>query len=265
MLPSAQALIGLPEEDGYVPYLISTHGPEESCVSGGAAGPIQGFRDEDHGHASRSQVRRIMQDAKIPHRMHELDLPLALAVVEGAFRASGRGQPPGWSHMLSHVEPAVLKRVRELDPFEGLPTRLELDLLHDLEPLRGEAWAMGMDLGQEAMIEAAQQAVSVIGESAGRSDDERRAEIARLVDAVANAQFDEVRRSTWTWSMNVAALLAARQGQVAVANLCRANALAMAEGMAGADIPWVREQANVIISSLADLLIQQTRVQFPTD
>lgn len=263
VLPTAQALIGLPEEDGYVPYLLSTHGSEESCISGGAAGPIQGFRDQDHGHASRSQVRRIMQDAKTPHRMHELDLPLALALVEGAFRASGRGQPPGWGHMLSHVEPSVLKRVRELDPFEGLSARLELDLLHDLEPLNSEAWSMVLDLGQEQVFEAARQALEVIRSSAPQSEDERRAEIALVVDGLANAQFDEARRSTWIWSMNVVAVVASTQGAAEVANLCRANALAMAGGMAGADIPWVREQANRLVSSLTELISQMGQDSSP--
>lgn len=263
VLPTAAALLGLPEEDGYVPYLLSTHGAEESCISGGAAGPIQGFRDEDHGHASRSQVRRIMQDAKVPHRMHEIDLPLALAVVEGAFRASGRGQPPGWGHMLSHVEPSVLKGARALDPFEGLAARLDTDALFQLEPLNGESWSMVIDLGEEAVYAAAQKALAIIGDPAGGSEEDRRIALAAVVDELATRQFDEVRRRTWTWSMNVAALLAARSGDAAVARLCRATALAMAEGMAGADIPWVREQANRLVSSLAELLTQMNRERQP--
>lgn len=264
VLPAGQVLLGLPEDDGYVPFLACTFGPEDACLSGGAAGPVQGYRDEDHGHSSRSQVRRVLNEAQGPHRMVEVELPLGLALLQDAFRRSGRGNPPGWGHLLSHLAPTVLAHLRELQPFERLPAAPGEDAMHQVDALLAGPSAVVMGFEQEPLFALVQEALALIGSGGDGETEQRRAAIQALVDRGADQLLDEARRTTWAWSLDVVALLAQQQGDEDRMRAARATALALAGGRPGSQIPFVREQLNDQLSQLVES-VARARLGRPTE
>ena len=256
VIPEPQALLGLPEEDGYLPYMLVSFGEEEACLSGGAAGIVQGFRDDDHGHTSRSQARKVMDNARGVHSMHELGFYEAVALIERAARAgAGERRPAGWGHLLSHVDAATLEAARQLDPFRGLATELDVDALHRPEPLLDGRWAVSYAGDSERMGELLQQAVAIVTDD--KADIEaRRAQVDKIVDEASQTSLNGPQRQTWAFSLNVVALRASRAGDPETSRVARATALALEQDRPVQDIPWAREVVNRQLSWVVDMVLR---------
>ncbi|MCK6507376.1 hypothetical protein L6R53_29080 [Myxococcota bacterium] len=254
-VPEPRALIGLPEEDGYVPFLLASYGEEEACLSGGAAGPVQGFRDDDHGHTSRSQARKVLDNAQGHHTMHEVGFHEAVALLERAFEAgAGARRPGGWGHLLSHVDADTLAAARQLDPFRSLATELDVDALHRPEPLLDGRFAVAYTGPSDLMAGFLEQAMKVVTE--GGDPDERRARIEQVVDEAVDTSLDGPQRTSWAWGLNVLAVLAARAGDLEASRVARATALALEQGRPGRDIPWARELVNRQLSWVVEMVLR---------
>lgn len=255
LIPEPRALIGLPEEDGYIPFLLASYGEEEACLSGGAAGPVQGFRDDDHGHTGRGQARKVLDNAQGHHTMYEVGFYEAVAMLERAFEAGGGARRPGgWGHLLSHVDADTLAAARQLDPFRGLATELDVDALHRPEPLLHGRFAVVYTGPTELMAGFLEQAMNVVTE--GGDPDERRARIEQVVDQAATTSLDGPQRSSWAWGLNVMATLASRAGDLETSRVARATALALEQGLPGQDIPWARELINRQLSWVVEMVLR---------
>jgi len=255
-LPPPRALLGVPEDDGYVPFMLCSFGEEQACVSGGAAGPVQGFRDDEHGHTGRSQARRIMDDAQGDHRLREVDFHEAIVLLEATFDQAGGHRPSGWSHLLSHVDAKVLAAARELDPLRQLPHGLDVDALHAPAPLLEGPWAAPLQVSQEAVSEWLPVVLEVLGDPSYSDLALRRVRIDEIIDLATTAALDGPTRDTWGFGLNTLALLAHRAGDTEAAHAARATAVALAEGRPGQDIPWAREWISRQLSWMTDLAMR---------
>ncbi|MCB9779054.1 MAG: hypothetical protein H6742_10865 [Alphaproteobacteria bacterium] len=254
-----RALVGLPEDDGYVPFLLSSVGHESACVSGGAAGPARGFRDDDHGHVSRSQARKILDEAQGDHRLFEVPFYEAVAVLEQAFDAGGGQRPGGFGHLLSHVDADALQAARDGDPLGGLAASLDEDALHRPGPLLEGAWVVPYAADSDALAPFLERALGVLAD-AGQDEAGMRAAIHELVDDATDAVLGDAARSTWAYGLTVHAWLAARAGEDDVSQVSRATALALADAdRAGRDVPWAREWVNRHLSYVVDMAVQYGR------
>lgn len=255
-LPAPMALLGLPEDDGYVPYLLASFGEEEACVSAGMAGPGQGFRDAEHGHPSRSQARRILEDAAHSHRMFALPFHEAIHLLERAFDAAGNRRPGGWAHLLSHVDASALQAARILDPLRALPTVLDEDALHRAEPLLDGRFACVIQGDVEVLSTHLARIMETLGSQLYPDPSARRAAIDAVIDEATDALLPEATRLTWAWSLDLVALAAARAGDTEASGTARATALALRGDRAGRDIPWAREWVNRQLSAVTDQVIR---------
>lgn len=250
------ALVGLPEADGYVPFLLATFGDESACVSAGIAGPGRGFRDDDHGHTSRSQIRRIFDDAQRDHRMHPVPFHEAVAMLEQAFAAAGGQYPSGWDHLLAHLDQGSRNATRLLDPLRELATELDVDALHQPAPLLDGAYLVAAQASPDAMAPFLEQAIEVLSSQLYPDEDSRRQRVEEIVDESADEVLAGPARANWAWGLDVVAWLAHRAGDVEAAQVARATALALRADYAGRDVPWVREWASRHLSFVTDMAMR---------
>lgn len=256
-LPDPRALLGLPETDGYVPYLLASFGVNGACFSGGAAGPAQGFRDDDHAHLSRSQARKILDDVRGDQRLRDIGFHEAVALLERAFDLGGGKRPGGWSHLLSHIDEGTLNSARLLDPLRALAQELDVDALHRPEPLLDGRWACPFQGSPEDLQVHFEQILLALTRDAYPDDAARRQALGDVVDAATNAALDGPQRQTWAFGMNVAALLASRSDEAEAAAVARATALALSSDCPGKDIPWAREWISRQLSWVTDMAIER--------
>ncbi len=250
------ALIGMPEEDGYIPFLLASFGDEGACVSAGVAGPGQGFRDDDHAHTSRSQGRKIIDDARRDHRLHPVAFHEAVALLEGAFDAAGGKQPGGWSHLLSHLDEGARNAAKVLDPLRELSQTLDVDALHQVDGIVDGRWAVMLQGGVDPMSGPLEQVLEVMQSDAYPDADARRKRVEEIVDEAADGVLDGPGREGWAWALDVVAFLANRAGDTDASKAARATALALREGRAGRDIPWAREWTSRQLSFITDMAMK---------
>ncbi|RME22978.1 MAG: hypothetical protein D6798_14500 [Deltaproteobacteria bacterium] len=252
-----QALLGLPEEDGYVPYLLASYSDEEACVAAGVAGPIQGTRDDEHTHTSRSQARKIIDGARGDHRIVPVPFHEAIALLESAFELAGR-TPSGWAHLLSHVPEETRRAAREFDPLRELPQVLDVDALHRPEALIDGRWPVVCWMGEDLLTGSIGTVLDVVTDRERVDEEARRARIDEVLDEAADALIDDAARTTWAWAQDVVAFLAHRAGDTEVRDVARATALALRQGMPGRDVPWVRQIVSAQLLAYTELAIQRT-------
>ncbi len=252
------ALLGLPEDDGYVPFLLASFGDEQACVSAGVAGPGRGFRDEDHAHTSRSQARKILDGARGDHRLFPVPFHDAVALLEQAFDAVGR-RPDGWEHLLSHLDEGVRNAARVLDPLRELPRELDIDALHRPEPLLDGRWVILAQHSPEESEGFLREVIGVLDGELYPDEASRRARVEEIVDTAADALFAGPGRESWAWAHDVVAFLARKSDDLEASAVARATALALREGRAGRDVPWARESVNRQLSVFADIAVRGMR------
>ena len=253
--PPPAALIGLPDPNGYFPFILVSYSRGDACASVGLAGAGRGHIDAEHGHLSRSDARTMLSSNQAEQGLRAVPFHVALHFIQRAFEEAGVGQPHGFDHLLESVPEGVKNSARLIDPLEGQEAEIDSDALHAAEPLLDPANGLYLALPEED----AYSAITAIGEAMNSPlelDEEsrsRRAEAA--IDEAADSYLTELSRRTWALALDVASFIAFREGDEDMRRTARANALALRAGTAGRDVPFVRGWVHAQLYSMVQMFI----------
>jgi hypothetical protein len=249
-LPQPVGLLGLPQSDGYFPFILVASGRQGACVCAGVAGAGQGYQDADHAHVGRGKARDIIADARRDHALIEVSFHTALHLAERAFAEGGRGHPHGWGHMLESVPEATQSSARLLDPLQRQTEGLDRAAMAEVDPLIEGPSRIMFGLDEEASGPAVEECVQALSSPVMTRDADRRARIAGIVKAATTQALAGAARRTWILAMDVTAVLAATKEDEPLRKAARQTSLALSAGLDGGEIPffqiWVERQLAAV-------------------
>ncbi len=254
--PPPVAQLGMPDPHGYFPFVMIAFGKEEGCASAGLAGGGQGFTDTDHAHVGRKAAREILQHGRTQQGLQEVPFHVALHFVLRAFEEAGVGKPHGFDHMLDSVPEGIQNTARLLDPLEGQPTELDRDALHEVDALMDPRGGVYLALGEAEMEAGFVGVMSALTSKLELDDESRKQRISVVIDDVADQLLSDVARRSWALAMDVVTFLAWRRDDTAVSRCARHTALALRKGLAGRDIPFIREWVDSQLHHAAENMAQ---------
>ncbi|MCB9762326.1 MAG: hypothetical protein H6739_21180 [Alphaproteobacteria bacterium] len=129
---------------GYAQFVLGVTDDEGSCVLMGAFGGPEGFREVNHGHVSRSSLRKLIDEVneQIP-LMIEVPFDEALhhilPSVDRYAQLHG-GAPHDWAHFSEHLDAATLDAARLVDPIGALPETPDPEHLESTLALATHPW-----------------------------------------------------------------------------------------------------------------------------
>jgi hypothetical protein len=254
-LPQPVGLLGLPQSDGYFPFILVAHSEDGACVCAGVAGAGQGYQDADHGHVGRSQARDIIASAQGDRNLHELPFHVALSLCERAFSEGGRGAPHGWSHMLDSVPEATRSSARLLDPMQRQATKLDRTALAQVDCLTEGDGRVVFGLDEKASGPAIEACIAALTSQVEVDNDDKRRRIAGVVKQATTAALTGHARQTWELTMDVIAVIGESSQNQALQAAARHTSLALADGLDGSDIPFFRIWVERQLAAVSELVM----------
>lgn len=261
--PPPVALVGMPDPNGYFPFVMVAYKPEEACASAGLAGAGQGYTDADHAHLSRSQAREVLAGSKREQGLTELPFHVALHFLQRAFEEGGRGEPHGFGHLLEAVDEGLKNSARLLDPMEGMATELDTDALHAVEPLLDPSQGVYLALGEEQAYGAMNKIAEALGSELDLDEASKLSRIRGVVDEAADEYLNETTRRSWILALDVVTFIAFRSSNAALQKAARHTALALRADMPARDVPFVREWVNAQLQSVVEMFLAQQGAPAP--
>jgi len=254
-IPAPVALLGIPQGDGYFPFIMLAYGRDSACVCAGVAGAGQGFQDSDHAHVGRSKARDIIENARRDHNLVEVPFHVALHLVERAFEEGSSGQPHGWGHMLESVPEGVKNTARLVDPLQKQESELDSDALHAADALLEGKHRVVFNLEERISGPAIDSVMNALTSQLVLNDDEKRRRVADEVVTAVNAAFDGHARRTWTLAMDVLAAISDIAGWQDERRAARHISLALQAGRPGADIPFFRIWTERQLAAVSEMIM----------
>jgi hypothetical protein len=254
-IPSPVGLIGLPQGDGYFPFILVAHNRDGACVCAGVAGSGQGFQDSDHAHVGRSKAREIIENARSDHNLVEVPFHVALHFTERAFDEGGGRQPHGWAHMLSSVPEGTRNSARMLNPLQKQEAELDAEALHELDALCDGEHRVVFNLEERISGPRVDAVLNALTSMVEVDEASRRQRIADEVVSAANEAMDGHARQTWTLAMDVIASISEIAGWEAERKAARHTALALSTGRPGADIPFFRMWIERQLAAVSEMIM----------
>jgi hypothetical protein len=254
-IPSPVGLIGLPQGDGYFPFILVAHNRDGACVCAGVAGSGQGFQDSDHAHVGRSKARDIVENARGDHNLVEVPFHVALHFAERAFAEGGGREPHGWSHMLSSVPEGTRTAAQMLDPLQKQEAELDTGALHELDALCDGQHRVVFNLEERISGPRVEAVLSALTSMVEVDEASRRQRISDEVVSAANEALDGHARQTWTLAMDVIASISEIAGWEAERKVARHTALALKAGRPGADIPFFRMWVERQLAAVSEMIM----------
>jgi hypothetical protein len=254
-IPAPVGLLGIPQGDGYFPFILLAHGREGACVCAGVAGAGQGYQDADHAHVGRSKARDIVANARRDHNLVEVPFHVALHFVERAFAEGSRGSPHGWDHMLSSVDEGLKNSARLLSPLAKQESTLDVSALQNAEALLEGDHRVVFSLEERISGPAVDAVMAALTSSLALNDDEKRRRVADEVVTAVNAAFDGSARNNWILAMDVLAAIADIAGREPARRAARAVSLALGAGRPGADIPFFRIWTERQLAAVSEMIL----------
>ena len=255
VVPPPMGFIGLPQGDGYFPYIMIAHNREGACVSAGVAGSGQGYQDADHAHTGRSQTRDIVANAVKDPNLFEVPFHVALHFTERAFREGGNRQPHGWGHMLQSVPEGTQNAARMIDPLSKQETELDRKELENVVPLVDGAHKLPFKIEEQIANPAIDKCIAAVTSELARDDADKRQRIASEVVDAANQSLAGPARATWLLALDVAAYVAESAGWEAERKAARHTGLALRAGLVGADIPFFRIWTERQLAAVTEMVL----------
>jgi hypothetical protein len=234
------ALIGLPQPDGYVPFVFVAFGAGGAAVSAGTFGGYQGAREDECMETSRSEARRILKQGARQHSLFEVPFHEGLHFAMRAF-AVGLRAPEGWEEFQSWVDPATWRAAKLLDPLVGWPQEVKEDVLQQATSIldpggKGLVFGLPEEVAQQAMEEI----FAALSSPLELDDDARRARISDAICAAADRSMEGPGRATWTLALQVSAWWFRQTGDGEAELAAWQAALALGGGRRGRDVPFIR-------------------------
>jgi len=254
-IPSPVGLLGLPQGDGYFPFILLSHGDGGACVTAGVAGSGQGFQDSDHAHVGRSKAREIVANARKDHNLVEVPFHVALHFCERAFTEGGSKRPHGWDHMLSSVPEGIQNSARLLDPLAGQEQELDAASLNELDSLLEGEHRVVFNLEDRISGPAVDSVMEILGSQLSVDDDDKKLRVAREITVAVDEAFNGHARQTWTLAMDVLSAISAVAGWDAERKAARNTALALRAGRKGSDIPFFRIWTERQLAAVSEMVL----------
>jgi len=234
------ALVGLPQADGYIPFVFVAFGDGGAAVCAGTFGGYQGAREDQCMETSRSEARRILKQGASQHGLYQVPFHEGLHFALRAF-SDGLRAPEGWEEFQTWVDPATWRAAKVLDPMAGWPDVLDDDALHQataiLDP-EGKGLVFGLP---ETVAEGAMEEIfKALSSPLELDDDTRRERIASAVGAAADLAVDGPGQATWTFALQVAAWWFRHLDDGEAEQAAWHAGLALRDGRRGRDIPFIR-------------------------
>ena len=254
-VPAPVGLIGLPQGDGYFPFILLSFSRDSSCVCAGVAGSGQGFQDSDYANVGRSKAKAIIANARRDHNLVEVPFHVALHFCQRAFQEGGSGQPRGWSQMLASVPEGVQNAAQMLDPLAKQDTELDSDLLHQIDALLDGPRRIVFNLEERISGPAVDAVLGALTSTLAINDDEKRKRVADEVVTAANKAFEGHARKTWTLAMDVLTAIAEVAEWTDEQRAARHISLALQSGRPGADIPFFRIWTERQLAAVSEMIM----------
>ena len=248
-------LLGLPQSDGYFPFILVAYGEAGACVCAGVAGAGQGYQDADHAHVGRSRARGIVANARQDHNLFEVPFHTALHLCERAFSEGGRGRPHGWTHMLDSIPEATQTSARLLDPLQRQEQALDRDALAEIDALTEGETRVVFGLDEQASGAAVEECIAALTSEIVVDDSDRHRRIASVVRRSATEAMEGSARGTWTLTMDVVAVLAEVTQNEPLRRAARHTGLALQAGLEGGEIPFFRIWTERQLAAVSELVM----------
>ena len=254
-IPSPVGLLGLPQGDGYFPFILLSHSEAGACVTAGVAGSGQGFQDSDHAHVGRSKARDIVANARKDHNLVEVPFHVALHFCERAFDEGGSKRPHGWGHMLSSVPEGTQNSARLLDPLADQEQELDAGALNELDSLLDGEHRVVFNLEERFCGPAFDSVMEILGSKLSVDDDDKKLRVAREVASAVDEAFEGHARASWTLAMDVLAAISSVAGWDAERKAARNIGLALRAGRKGSDIPFFRIWTERQLAAVSEMVL----------
>ena len=254
-IPTPVALLGIPQGDGYFPFIMLAYGRDAVCVSAGVAGAGRGFQDTDHAHVGRSKAKEIIENARKDHNLVEVPFHIALYFVERAFREGQSGTPNGWNHLLSSVPEGIKNTARLVDPLEKQPVDLDTDALHAVDPIMEGTHRVVFNLEERISGPSIDAVMNALTSQLALNDDDKRRRVAEEVVNATNKAFDGHARGTWILAMDVMTAISDVAGWSDAKRAARHISLALQAGRPGADIPFFRIWTERQLAAVTEMIM----------
>ncbi|MEL6346290.1 MAG: hypothetical protein AAFV53_24480 [Myxococcota bacterium] len=264
--PPPVALLGMPDPNGYMPFMMVAYGREEAYAAAGLAGAGQGYTDADHASLSRSAAREVLQNSREQQALQEVPFHVGLHFVQRAFDEGTQGIPQGFGYLLDSVPTGLQNSAKILDPLEGQATTLDRDALHATEPLMDPREGVYFALDEDIMYGSLNDLMQALGSALELDEETRARRISQIVDDAADAALNETARRSWTLAMDVVTFLAFRESKRALQSVARHTALALRDPeMAGHAIPFVRQWVDMQMRSVISMAMANQNAMGPDE
>jgi hypothetical protein len=254
-IPPPVSLLGMPQGDGYFPFILLCHGTEGASVSAGVAGSGQGFQDADHARVGRSKARQIVEGARKDHNLVEVPFHVALHFCERAFDEGGGQRPHGWSHLLSSVPEGTLNTARMVDPLCRQEADLDGSKLAAVDSLLEGEHRVVFNLEERISGPAVDSVMEVLSSQISVDDDDKMRRVAREVAAAVDEAFEGHARQTWTLALDVLSVISEVAGWEEERVAARHTALALRSGRKGSDIPFFRIWTERQLAAVSEMIL----------
>ena len=234
---SPLSLLGLPEGDGFAPFVFVSFGGAEPLVVAGRVGLPEGLVDVEVGHTSAAHAQKIFEGARTEHQLDEVPAHVLLHVVERAVHGSG-ALPEGWELVRETIDAGLLNTARLVDPLARLDSDLSEGVLERSGVLAHPKHGLFFQLDGEVAESVFDQLYTVLTDTS-LAPEAKRAGIAELVAEAADGALGDATRARWMLALDVATLLFSQREEHGLADAARHSSLALQAGRKGSALPWV--------------------------
>lgn len=246
------ALLGLPEDDAGVPFVLAA--PLEGGLSAAVvAGTVHagGVTGADGGEISIARLAGVVLGLREQGDL--ADVP-AHGLAHFLLHAT---EIPEVSSTLGRLPAGVRNAAQILDPLRGEATQPDPARMGDAGALRTEGRAavvFGLPEGAVApAVDAIMQAMGAAGGDAGR-----RAALSGVIDATADAALAAGDlRSRWAFALDVLTWRARSLGQPQLADQARQTAIALRAGVRGRDVAFVRAWTERQLAEMSESALRR--------
>ena len=231
----AKACLGLPEPDGGLPFVLLATEGDQSVIFVGTTGSGDGTGSIERMETSKKHGHELFATAQHHHNLIDVPFHIGLSFVEHGL--NGR-VPGGWNSLLLMVDDGVVNSARMLDPYRDFPE--ELDATVRIETILDEEHGVAFGVDGGVIEQVFEDLMSAIQSPILQPAEGRRKRVAKIIDRVADEALDEQSRIRWITALKATAWMTREQNWDAMWKACWHSALAMAQGLKGSQVPFVR-------------------------
>ena len=246
------ALLGLPEDDAAIPFLLATplEGGQTAAVVAGTV-HAAGVSGADGGEMVVERLAAVVDGLRTQGDL--LDVP-GHGLAHFLMHAT---DVPEVAATLGRLPQGVRNAAQILDPLRGEATQPDPTRLGDGEALLVEGRAaVVFGLPEAAAAPALDAVMQAMGAAGG--DSGRRAALAGVIDATADAALSAGDlRARWAFSLDVLTWRARSRGQGTLADQARQTAIMLRAGARGRDIAFVRGWTERQLAALSGSVLRR--------